>query len=82
MNWAYKSQSNNLAGRKLNPRISMIVALDSQGEVFLSLSQSNTNSMTMGLFFKELASALDKMRPKWRNNHIVVIDNAPYHSSQ
>ena len=41
----------------------MIVALDSQGEIFLSLSQSNTNSITMGLFFKELASTLDLMRP-------------------
>jgi len=59
----------------------MIVALDTQGEIFLSLSQSNTNSFTMGLFFKELANVLDKMRPKWRNNHVIVIDNAPYHSS-
>jgi len=59
MNWAYKGQNNNLAVKNLSPRISMIVALDTRGEVFLSLSQSNTNSMTMGLFFKELATLLD-----------------------
>jgi len=38
--------------------------------------------MTMGLFFKELAALLDQKRPRWRDNHIILIDNAPYHSSQ
>ena len=38
--------------------------------------------MTMGLFFKELASILDQKRPRWRNNHVIVIDNAPYHCSK
>ncbi len=38
--------------------------------------------MTMGLFFKELAGLLDQKRPRWRDNHIILIDNAPYHSSQ
>ena len=65
----------------INPRISMIVAIDTRGEVFFSLSQSNTNSLTMGLFFKELADILDQSRPNWRVSHAIVIDNAPYHHS-
>jgi transposase len=36
----------------------------------------------MGLFFKELVNILDKKRPKWRDNHVIIIDNAPYHNSQ
>ena len=38
MNWAYRGQNNNLAVKNLSPRISMFVALDTRGEVFLSLS--------------------------------------------
>ena len=55
MNWAYRGHTNNLTVKKLNPRISMITAVDTQGEVFLSLSQSNTNSNTFKLFIKELS---------------------------
>ena len=59
----------------------MIAAVDTRGEIFFSLSQSNTNSQTMCLFFKELAELLDKQRPRWRDNHVIMIDNAPYHNS-
>ena len=38
MNWAYRGKTNNLAAKNLSPRISMIVALDTRGEIFLSLS--------------------------------------------
>ena len=38
MNWAYRAKNNNLAVKNLSPRISMLVALDTRGEVFLSLS--------------------------------------------
>ena len=60
----------------------MILALDTRGEVFLSLSQSNTNTSTLKLFFKEFTELLDKKRPKWRDSHVIMIDNAPYHCSK
>lgn len=60
----------------------MITAVDTRGEVFLSLSQSNTNSTTFRLFIKELTDYFDKIRPKWRENHVIMIDNAPYHCSK
>ena len=31
MNWEFKGRSNNLAVKNLTPRVSMIVAIDTQG---------------------------------------------------
>ncbi len=36
----------------------------------------------MDLFFKELAMKLDKDRPNWRQQTIILLDNASYHCSK
>ena len=36
----------------------------------------------MVLFFSELIRTLDKMRKGWRNDHVILLDNAPYHVSK
>ena len=82
MNWQYKGVKNNLAKKHWNPRISLIVAVDSKGEVFCSLTQANMNSQVIGLFFKHLSIKLDVLRPNWRKTHVILVDNAPYHSSK
>ena len=55
------------------------MALDSAGDGLFSLSYSNTNSDTFGLFIKHLVDHLNSTRKKWRQNTILLIDNAPYH---
>ena len=60
----------------------MIVGLDSNGEVFLSLLQSNSNSENMIMFFSELIRTLDEQRPRWKKDHILLLDNASYHRSK
>ena len=57
----------------------MILAVDTTGEVFLSLVQSNSNAKIMEIFFQHLVRRLDDERPQWRRNTIILIDNAPYH---
>ena len=44
----------------------MISALDSNGSVYLSLLQSNSNGKVMDIYFRQLALQLDKERPQWR----------------
>ena len=63
------------------PRISMIVGLDTQGSVFLTLVQANSNSKIMELYLHQLVKTLDEERPGWRQNTLLMWDNAPYHSS-
>lgn len=34
----------------------------------------------MEIFFQQLALKLDKERPNWRKDTVILIDNAPYHT--
>jgi transposase len=36
----------------------------------------------MHLFFVELVKLLDKKRASWRNDTIILLDNAPYHTCE
>lgn len=43
--------TNSVAKKKIVPRVSMIVGLDTKGAVYLSLVQGNSNSKIMEIFF-------------------------------
>ena len=60
----------------------MITALDTKGNVYLSLVQSNTNVKIMDIFFQHLVKKLDSENPRWRNTTVVLLDNASYHTSK
>jgi hypothetical protein len=74
--------SNSIPVKKVRPRITLIIALDSAGEIYCSLLQANSDSDTMRLFMNELITRLDQEDKKWRNNTVLVWDGAGYHSSK
>ena len=47
----------------------------------MTLTQANSNSAIMELFLREYAKKLDKQRPDWRANSILLVDGASYHKS-
>ena len=59
----------------------MILGIDTFGSVYLSLTQSNSNSKIMEIFIMELVRKLDSERADWRKNTVLLLDNAPYHTS-
>ena len=59
----------------------MILALDSQGEVWFSLSHSTTDSDVIALFLVQLIKQLDEESPGWQEDSVILWDNATYHSS-
>ena len=61
------------------PRITLILGIDTLGNVYYSLAQANSNSSMMELFFRELVSILDKDQPSWRNTIVMLVDGASYH---
>ena len=63
------------------PRISMIIGVDTRGKVYLSLTQSNSNSAVMGVYFNALVKKLEQQDQHWRHNTVVMLDNAAYHRS-
>ena len=81
MKWREYGSSNTLPGLQLAPRITVIAALDSLGNIYLSLTQANSNNKTMEIYFHHLAAKLDKERPQWRENSVILLDNAAYHNS-
>lgn len=81
MKWQPKHSTNSVGKSQLSPRITVIAAIDSKGEIYITLMQANTNNQTMALYLRHLCSKLDKERPGWRNHYLCVLDNAPYHTS-
>ena len=58
------------------PRISVIACLNSFGELYLSLTQSNTNENVMEIYLHNLCNKLDKEKPGWRKNFVIFLDGA------
>ena len=80
--WRAPGSTNSVAKLEMRPRITMIMGIDSNGSVYLSLLQSNSNSQVMDIFFRALVKQLDKERPDWRDDTVIMLDNARYHSSK
>ena len=80
MKWRPINTTNSKPLYPISPTISMIVALDTLGNVYLSLTQSNTNSQIIDIFFRQLAQKLNKERSDWRNDTVIILDNATYHT--
>ena len=73
----------------------MIVAVSSKGDLYLTLTQSNSNKSMMGIFLERLVAKLDQQNPHWRNSHVLTWDGelnidcvlklfclgAPYHKA-
>ena len=59
----------------------MIAGLDTEGDAYLSLTQVNTDVGVMRLYLSKLAMQLDRDRPAWRSDTVLLLDGATYHIS-
>ena len=80
--WQMPGTTNSVPKLLTADRISMITSLDNTGSVYLSLLQSNSNGKVMDIFLRQLALQLDRDRPDWRNDTVLLMDNAKYHWSK
>ena len=60
----------------------MITGIDNEGNIYVSLTQSNSNSEIMELFFRHLVKELDRESRYWRHHSVILLDGAPYHTSK
>ena len=67
--------------KSVSPRISLIAAVDTEGDVYLSMTQVNTDVNVMKLYLSKLAMQLDFDRPGWRSDTVFLLDGASYHIS-
>ena len=80
--WGKKDGEGNVVLNSVSPRISMIAAIDNYGNVWFTLSHSNTDSNMIALFLLKLSKTLDSEQPGWSDNTVFLWDNASYHASE
>ena len=80
--WGKKDGEGNVVLNSVSPRISMIAAIDNCGNVWFTLSHSNTDSNMIALFLLKLSKTLDSEQPGWSDNTVFLWDNASYHASE
>ena len=66
--WAPKHSSHGVRIRSVNPRVSLIMAIDNHGKVYSCMTSVNTDTTVMTLYIKELVKILDKESSSWRQN--------------
>ena len=81
MKWCLPGRSNTVPKKQIQPRISVVAALDSNGEVYITLLQVNSNSEMMVMYLSHLIQLLDGRRRGCRSDTVLMMDNAPYHTS-
>ena len=80
--WNKRGYKNSMPDQVMGHRVNMIAAISSQGHVWLSLTQCNTDENVMQMFLSHLAQAFTKQfGVSWRETIIVTMDGASYHRS-
>ena len=62
----------------MNPRVAMQLAICTDGRLYCSMSQANTDTATFCLFMSRLAAKLSREDKDWRTRHLLLIDGARY----
>ena len=80
MMWCPAGTPATMTAKPISYRISMIAALDTEGCIYYSLTQANTDQNVMLIFLIHLVNQLDLERPSWRDDTILLLDGAKYHT--
>ena len=66
MKWRYPGDTNSCGMKKLSRRVSIIAAIDTDGNVYQSLSQHNSTGLSIKVFLSQLVEVLDSENENWR----------------
>jgi len=78
--WCPAGAPATVIQRPISHRLALIAALDTEGDIYFSLTQSNTNQQVMLIFLIHLVKQLDQEQPSWKENTILLLDGARYHT--
>ena len=65
---------NTMVDKTLSVKINIITAINTEGKVYVALTQCNTDSEVLTMFMSRLAETLTKESPGWRDNSIFLLD--------
>ena len=63
--WTPSDVPASVTEKQVAPRISLLTALDTEGRLYCSLTQANTDADVMTLFLRYLVRQLDIETPGW-----------------
>ena len=78
--WCPSKAPATITQKAISHRLSLIAALDTEGNVYYSLTQANTDQNVMLAFLLHLVNQLDLERPSWREDTVILLDGARYHT--
>ena len=78
--WAPTATPRTIVAKPISHRLSLIAALDTEGRIYYSLTQANTDQDVMLIFLLHLVKLLDSERPGWKNDTVLQLDGARYHT--
>jgi len=79
--WAPAEASATFTDKQVLPRISLILALDTNGKMWAALTQVNTDTNVMTLFLQYLKRQLDREDAAWKEKTYILLDNAKWHTN-
>ena len=82
MKWRIKGDTNSLRERAIDPLLKVIAAVTTTGDIFMAVSQINTDSDSFCLFMQKLIAKLQQEDPSFRERTVFQLDSADYHRSQ
>ena len=67
-----------MSEHQVTPRISLLMAISTDGKLYAALTQVNTDHKVFCLFMSQLVKKLSKEDPDWRTNTLILMDGARY----
>ena len=78
--WSVKGTLSTMPEKPISYRIALIAALDTEGRIYYSLTQANTDQNVMMVYLQYLVDQLDLERPSWKDDTVLLLDGARYHT--
>ena len=76
--WQEVGKLNTKKESTVVPRLSLIMAMSTDGRIYFSFTQVNTDSRVFCIFMTKLVEKLTAEEPDWRKNTVLLIDGAKY----
>ena len=79
--WRQRGDKNLVPLIEMRQRVNAITAIDFTGNIYHSITQVNTDSNIMLMFFSRLAMTLSSEEKDWRKNTVFLLDGVLYQKS-
>jgi DDE superfamily endonuclease len=59
----------------------MFTVISNEGDIFFQFVKGNSNEASVSAFILELSNTLNNLKPSWRSDHILLLDNSSTHKT-